>query len=131
MRYIMAWLQKQGMKIRYFRGVGVAHPSKVFTLHHLLQGIFFRLQQGYTTRSKAKMAYNETGLQQGYNSSHQPSVVVGYNRATPAERVCEICWHFKEFGHCSCRLPEDAVSTVSCSDWIPVSNWIPVSLNGK
>jgi len=34
-------------------------------------------------------------------------------------RVCETCLYY-ENGYCSVRMREDAVPTVSCSDWTPI-----------
>lgn len=36
------------------------------------------------------------------------------------KRLCENCFYFQEFKHCSCRQPSDIVTIANkCSDWKP------------
>jgi predicted DNA-binding protein YlxM (UPF0122 family) len=43
-------------------------------------------------------------------------------RKYKAIRICENCYHFQEYQHCSCRSLQDICKVKNkCSDWEPVT----------
>lgn len=56
----------------------------------------------------------------GNNRQHDTKKVIMMIENNINSKVCELCLYWQEYKRCSVRMAEDAVPTVSCSDWIPI-----------